>query len=71
MPKNTQIIPNAPVLRIMKSSGAPRVSKPAVSAMSTHIYSFAQEIARQAVALSKHAKRSTVLSSDLQLSGKK
>ena len=68
MPKNKSIIPNAPVARLMKSSGARRVSAQAVQEMSTHIQSEGMDLARKAVALAKHAGRSTVNTEDIRLS---
>ena len=67
MPKNKSIVPNAPVLRLMKIAGARRISAPAVQEVSSHTQSEGLELARRAVALAKHAGRSTVNSEDIRL----
>ncbi len=54
----------------MKVSGARRVSEQAVQEMSTHIQSEGMDLARKAVALAKHAGRSTVNTEDIRLSKK-
>jgi histone H3/H4 len=68
MPKNKTIIPNAPVCRLMKISGARRVSMQAVKELSLHIQSQGIDLAKKAVTLSKHAGRSTINSQDIRLS---
>lgn len=67
MPKNKSLVPNAPVLRLMKAAGARRISEPAVQEVSMHIQNVGLEISRKAVALAKHAGRSTINSEDIRL----
>jgi len=68
MPKNKSIVPNAPVLRLMKAAGARRVADHAVQEVAVHVQSVGMDIARKAVALAKHAGRSTVNTEDIRLS---
>ncbi|MBQ6218526.1 MAG: histone family protein [Methanosphaera sp.] len=60
-------IPLAPVKRIIKNVGAERVSDDAVVELADAIEVTAEEIAFQAVKLSKHAGRKTVTVDDVKL----
>lgn len=56
--------------RIMKKSGAERVSDEAAEELRKVIEDLAVRIARQAVDLSNHAGRRTIKSGDIQLAAK-
>jgi len=60
-------LPFAPIARIIKKSGAERVSDKAVIALAEILEEIAEDISREAVALSKHAKRKTVNDKDIKL----
>ncbi|HLP79300.1 MAG TPA: histone [Acidobacteriota bacterium] len=70
MPKNKTVIPKAPVLRLMKDTGAKRVSSAAVQEVCDYLTKEGERIAVGAVTLSKHSGRTTVLSSDVRLSAR-
>jgi len=67
MPKNTEIFAIAPLLRLLKKGSGMRVSESAARNMQAHIQERTNRIAKQAVELSKHAARSTVLEKDVIL----
>lgn len=53
--------------RILKDSGAERVSDSAAEELSDTITAFSYTIAKKAVALASHAKRKTVSKADVDL----
>jgi histone H3/H4 len=60
-------LPIAPIGRIIKNAGAPRVSEEAKEALAKILEECGENISRHAVLLAKHAKRTTVKASDIEL----
>lgn len=70
MGRRTNIIPKAPVGRILTNAGAKRVSASAVSVFTEVLTSIAEDIGTQAVKISKHSGRKTVHEGDVKLAAK-
>ncbi|MBR9690618.1 histone [Candidatus Woesearchaeota archaeon] len=66
----TKLLPIFAMEKILKNSGAKRVSLDAKKALKQEIESFAENISKRAVELSKHSKRRTVLAPDIKLASK-
>lgn len=64
---NMSVLSIAPVGRIIKNAGADRISDDAKKALADYLEEYGDEISTQAVILVKHAKRKTVLGSDIEL----
>ena len=60
-------IPKAPVARIIKESGAERVSEDAKVALADYLDEVARNVAKEANAVAKIAKRKTVKAEDIKL----
>lgn len=60
-------LPNAPTRRIIKSTGAARVSDSAVQCLNEALEEHGTMIATQAKKLASHAGRQTVMESDIKL----
>lgn len=60
-------IPVAPVKRIIKNTGAVRVSEDAAEALVICLEEIAEDIAGKASKLARHAGRKTIRASDIQL----
>ena len=60
-------IPKAPVARIIKESGAERVSEDAKVALADYLDEVARNVAKEANAVAKIAKRKTVKAEDIIL----
>jgi len=63
-------LPIAPIDRLIRKSGAERVSEDASEAMSKVIVEFVQDLSAQAYKLAKHAGRKTITAEDIQLAAK-
>ena len=64
-------IPIAPVGRIIKNAGAPRVSDAATIVLVKHLEEIGTELASEAVKLARHTGRKTVKASDIELACKR
>ena len=60
-------IPKAPVATIIKESGAERVSEDAKVALADYLDEVARNVAKEANAVAKIAKRKTVKAEDIKL----
>ena len=60
-------IPKAPVARIIKESGAERVSEDEKVALADYLDEVARNVAKEANAVAKIAKRKTVKAEDIKL----
>ncbi|MCD6203175.1 MAG: histone family protein [Methanophagales archaeon] len=58
-------LPIAPITRLVRNAGAERVSEEASKALAEILEEKAEEIARKAVSLAKHAGRKTVKKEDI------
>ncbi len=65
-----RLIPLAAMEKILKQSGAERVSDKAKDALKTFVEEKAEEIATQAVRFALHAGRKTVKAGDIKLAVK-
>ena len=63
-------LPIAPIGRIIKNAGAPRVSEDAKKALGKVLEQYGEDISTQALLLAKHAKRTTVKAIDIELAVK-
>ncbi len=60
-------IPKAPIARIIKESGAERVSEDAKVALAEYLEEVARDVAKEANNVAKIAKRKTVKADDIKL----
>jgi histone H3/H4 len=60
-------LPIATIGRILKNAGAARVSEDAKEALANVLVEYGESISKHAVLLAKHAKRTTVKGSDIEL----
>ncbi len=63
-------LPLAPLGRILRKAGAERVSEDAVIAFRDVLEAIAEELAKSAVELARHANRKTVMAEDVKLAAK-
>ncbi len=64
--KQRKPISKAGARRILKDAGAKKVSKDAAEELQRQTEAFAEQQARQAVALAKHSKRKTIFEKDVK-----
>ena len=69
--KRSTTIPKAPLARIMMQAGAQRISSDALDVLVEILEEKANEIALQAVKISKHAGRKTINDGDIKLAVRK
>lgn len=67
MPRKGNTIPKAPLSRIMKKIGVKRVSDDGLETFSNLLENYAETISKQAIRVSKHSGRKTILESDIKL----
>jgi len=60
-------IPKAPIARIMKESGAERISEDAKDELTKHIEEVAAEVSKEAKKVAAIAKRKTIKAEDIKL----
>jgi histone H3/H4 len=59
--------PLKPLERIAKKAGVKRISKTALKALRREMLDYSDDLAKDVVAISKHAERNTVLKKDVLL----
>ena len=69
--RQTTIIPNAPMARMLMDAGAKRVSADAAKALARIAAELGLEIGRKATAIAKHTGRKTVNAADIKLAAQK
>lgn len=63
-------LPLAPVDRLIRKAGAPRVSEDAAQALADILEELAAKIGSQASKLAEHAGRKTIVADDIKLAAK-
>ena len=70
MQRKVNLVPKAPVARILMQAGAKRVSADAIDAFADVIQEIAESIGEQAAKIAKHSGRKTVQDGDIKLAAK-
>ena len=68
--KRTNIIPKAPMARILMNAGAKRVSADGVDAFTELLQETAEKIGAKAAEIAKHSGRKTVQGEDIKLAAR-
>ncbi|MBD3249932.1 histone [Candidatus Woesearchaeota archaeon] len=68
--RKTQIIPKAPVARILMNAGAKRVSAEAVEEFADIIQDIALGVGEKAIRIAKHSGRKTVHGEDIKIASR-
>ncbi|MEE9353929.1 MAG: histone family protein [Candidatus Thorarchaeota archaeon] len=68
--RKDRIIPVAPVDKLIRNSGAERVSDKGAERLAQILEEVGEDIARRAFELTKHAKRTTITNKDIDLAYK-
>lgn len=71
MAKNNKQLPLAPLERLLRKSGAQRVSKGAVKEFSNRLADYVTRLSAEAATLAKHAGRKTIIESDVRMARRK
>ena len=71
MPKDKKELPLAPLERLLRKSGARRVSKGAVKEFSHRLADYASRLSAEAATLAKHAGRKTIIDADVRMARRK
>lgn len=67
MPRKGEILPRAPVGRIMTNVGAERVSAAAINELADILTKEGEEISEKAIKIAHHSGRKTVKGEDIRL----
>ena len=70
MGRKTEVIPRAPIGRLINKAGAQRVSADAMNTLANILTDIAEEIGERAVKIAKHSGRKTVKAGDIKLAAK-
>ena len=70
MSKRTNIIPKAPLARIILNSGGKRVSAESLNVFVDVLTDYVDSVSRKAVMIAKHSGRKTVKAEDVKLAVK-
>lgn len=68
--RRTNIIPKAPIARMLLNAGAKRVSADAVDAFADIVQNLAENIATNSARIAKHSGRKTIQEGDVKLAVK-
>jgi len=70
MPRKGEILPRAPIGRIITKAGAERVSATAINELSEILTEYAEKLSEMAIKIAHHSGRKTVKGSDIKLAHK-
>ncbi len=68
--KRTNLVPKAPVARILMNAGAKRVSADAIDAFAEIIEDIGKKISQRSAKIAQHSGRKTVQEGDVKLAAK-
>ena len=70
MPRKGEILPRAPVGRLIVKAGAQRVSATAIETLAEIMTELGEKISERAIKIAQHSGRKTVKGSDIKLAYK-